>query len=67
MEKLEDLIERIRDGSLSEEQLARQQRQLDDIDDVFETQTADEQSTGEGGIEQSEEYEDRGFDRICRG
>ena len=59
MEKLEDLIERIRDGSLSEEQLARQQRQLDDIDDVFETQTADEQSTGEGGIEQSEEYEDR--------
>ena len=59
MEKLEDLIERIRDGSLSEEQLARQQRQLDDIDDVFETQTADEQSTGEGDIEQPEEYEDR--------
>ena len=59
MEKLEDLIERIRDGSLSEEELARQQRQLDDIGDVFETQTADEQSTDEGDIEQSEEYEDR--------
>ena len=59
MEKLEDLIKRIRDGSLSEEELTRQQRQLDDIDDVFETQTADEQSTDEGDIEPSEEYEDR--------
>ena len=59
MEKLADLIERIRDGSLSEEELTRQQRQLDDIDDVFETQTADEQSTDEGDIEPSEEYEDR--------
>ena len=58
MEKIEGLIERIRDGTLNEEQLARQQRRLDDIDDLFETQTADEQSTAEGDAEQQEEFED---------
>ena len=60
MEKLEDLIKRIRDGSLSEEQLIRQQRRLDDDDDdLFETKTADEQSAAEGEVEQEEAFEDR--------
>ena len=59
MEKLEGLIEQIRDGRLSEEQLVRRQRRLDEIDDVFETQTADELSAAEGDIEQQEEFEDR--------
>ena len=59
IEKIEDLIERIRDGRLSEEQLARRQRGLDEMDDLFETQTADEQSPAEGDIEQQEEFEDR--------
>ena len=59
MEKLEGLIERIRDGSLSEEQLARQQRRPEEMDDLFETQTADEQSPAEGDIEQQEEFEAR--------
>ena len=59
MEKLEDLIQRIREGRLSEGELAQQQRQLDSIDDVFETQTADEQSAAEGDIEQQEGFEDR--------
>ena len=46
LEKLEDMIERIRDGRLTEEELARQQRRLNDIDDVFESTTADEQILG---------------------
>ena len=59
MEKLDGLIERIRDGSLSEEQLVRQQQRRPVEVDVFETQTADEQSEAEGDIEQQEEFEDR--------
>ena len=59
VEKLEDLIERIRDGSLSEEQLNRQQRRLDDDDDVFETRTADELAAADGDVEQEEAFEDR--------
>ena len=59
MAKLEGLIERIRDGRLSEEQLTRRQRRLDETDDVFETQTADEQSPTADDIEQEEEFEDR--------
>ena len=57
--KLEDLIEHIRDGSLSEDQLIRQQRQFDDMEDIFETQTADEQPVAEGGGEQQEQFEDQ--------
>ena len=60
VEKLEDLIESIRDGSLSEEQLNRQQRSLvDDDDDVFETKTADEFAAADGDVEQEEAFEDR--------
>ena len=60
VEKLEDLIESIRDGSLSEEQLNRQQRSLvDDDDDVFETKTADELAAADGEVEQEEAFEDR--------
>ena len=51
-EKLAGLIDDIRNGRLTEEQLRRQQRGLDKIDDVFETRTADE----DGG-EQHEEFE----------
>ncbi len=58
IEKLEDMIERIRDGRLTEEELARQQRQLNDVEDLFETTTADEQVTdddGTGGLASFEE------------
>ena len=57
--KLEDLIERIRDGSLSEDELARQQQRLQGIDDAFETTTADEQTTGEDDSDRLEEFEER--------
>ena len=57
--KLEDLIDAIRAGRLSEEQLARQQRHLDDLDDVFETQTADEDAVTGDEREQHEEFEDK--------
>ena len=59
LEKLEDMIERIRDGRLTEEELARQQRRLNDIDDVFESTTADEQVLGEDDTDHLEEFEEQ--------
>ena len=57
--KIEDMIERIRDGSLTEDELARQQQRLQGIDDAFETTTADEQTTGEDDSDRLEEFEER--------
>ena len=57
--KLEGMIDDIRSGRLSEEQLAQQQMRLDDTDDIFETHTADEYAAGEGEGEQQEEFEDK--------
>ena len=57
--KLEDMIELIRDGRLTEDQLARHQRQLEDVEDVFETMTADDQPSDEGNTEHLEQFEDR--------
>ena len=57
MEKIEGLIDDIRNGRLTEEQLARHQRSLDDLDDVFESQTADEDILSEDEGEQHEEFE----------
>ena len=59
LEKLEDMIERIRDGRLTEEELARQQRRLNDIEDVFESTTADEQVPGEDDTDPLEEFEEQ--------
>ena len=56
-EKIAGLIDDIRNGRLTEEQLMRQQRGLDKLDDVFETRTADEDATSEDGGEQHEEFE----------
>ena len=58
-EKLAGLIDDIRNGRLIEEQLMRQQRGLDKLNDVFETQTADEETASEDGGEQHEEFEDK--------
>ena len=58
-EKLEGLIEDIRSGRLAEEQLARQQRRLDGLDDPFETRTADEEALPEDGGERREDLESR--------
>ena len=41
-EKLAALIDAIRDGSVTEKQLTREQRKLDVLDDAFETRTFDE-------------------------
>ena len=62
-EKLGGLIERIRDGSLTEETLVRQQRGLE-LRDVFETETADEQPWTDGETEHEEEFEDRALGGI---
>ena len=56
-EKLEGLIDEIREGRLTEEQLARQQQHLGDLDDAFETRTAEEGSVIEDEREQHEEFE----------
>ncbi len=56
-EKLAALIDAIRVGSVTEEQLAGQQRRLDALDDEFETRTFDEDTgTGEA-IERDEAFE----------
>ena len=56
-EKLAGLIDDIRNGRLTEEQLVRQQRSLDKLDDIFETRTADEETASEDEGEQHEEFE----------
>lgn len=58
-EKLEDMIERFRDGRLTEEELARQQQRLQGIDDTFETTTADEQTVGEDESDPLEGFEEQ--------
>ena len=57
-EKLEAMIDGIRSGRLSEEQLGMRQKRLDGLDDVFETQTADEAAAGEDGGEGQEDFEE---------
>lgn len=52
IEKLEGLIANLRNGELTEAQLANQQWNLDDLDDLFNTATADEKTEDE-----HEEYE----------
>ena len=59
VEKIEGMIDDIRSGRLTEETLARRQRNLDDLEDVFESRTADEDTASEDQREQHEEYEVR--------
>ena len=59
VQKIEDMIERIRDGRLTEEELARQQQRLYGPDDAFETTTADEQTEGEDDPDRLEEFEEQ--------
>ena len=56
-EKLAGLIDDIRNGRLTEQQLAFQQGRLDDLDDAFETRTAEEDLAGEGEGEHHEAFE----------
>ena len=64
LEKLEDMIERIRDGRLTEEELAHQQQRLHGIDDTFETTTADEQAAGEDDSDRLEEFEEQALEGV---
>ena len=61
-EKLEGLIDDIRSGRLTEEQLARRQRRLDELDDPFETRTADEDASPDGDGEEHEGVEGRALE-----
>ena len=59
-ERLRELIDEIRSGEITEAQLPAIQRGLDkEVEDVFETHTADEDSTPEGDGEKHEDYESR--------
>ena len=58
-EKLQALITEIREGRLSEDQLMRVQGKLEDLDDDFETRTADEDAGANGDGERHERFEDR--------
>ena len=61
LEKLENLIDDIRSGRLTEEQLARRQQRLGRLDDLFETSTADEEAASDEG-EQHEEFESQALE-----
>ena len=63
-EKLAGMIDAIRNGRLTEEQVARQQRRLDAIEDPFETQTADEDPADGDEQEQNEAFEDQALGGI---
>ena len=56
-DKLTEFINDIRNERLTEEQLAQQQRRLDNLDDQFETRTADEDAACGDGREQHEDFE----------
>ena len=56
--KLEALIDDVRSGRLSEEQLGSRQKALDGLDDVFETRTSDEAGAGDDGGEEQERFEE---------
>ena len=58
-EKLDGLIEAILDGRLTEEELDRRQKHLDELDDTFETRTADEGALTGDEREQDEEFENK--------
>ena len=60
LEKLESLIDDIRSGRLTEEELARRQQRLRP-EDLFETRTADEEAEIEDG-EQHEDFEARALE-----
>ena len=61
LEKLEKLIDDIRSGCITEEELARRQQRLGRLDDLFETRTADEEASSEDG-EQHEEFESQALE-----
>ncbi|MDI6709990.1 MAG: helicase-related protein [Bacillota bacterium] len=58
LEKLDGLIEDIRSGRLTEEQLNAYQRKIDDTPDILDRMTGDEEQA-EDGREQNEVAEDR--------
>lgn len=56
-EKLDNLMEDIQTGRLSQEELVARDQELDGITDVFDTMTADEEQS-ESGIEENEQVAD---------
>ena len=63
-EKLAGLIEAIRDGRLTEAELERRQKNLGELDDSFETRTADEGAGTTDEREQDEEFEEQALGGI---
>ena len=60
--RLGGLIDDTRSGRLTEEHLARRQRRLDELDDPFETRTADEDASPDGDGEEHEGFERRALE-----
>ncbi|MCS6897385.1 MAG: helicase-related protein, partial [Nitrospira sp.] len=58
IDKLDDLIKQIRDGRLTVEQLSTMQRRIREEDDLFESETADEENA-QGDREENEVAEDK--------
>ncbi len=57
LERLNDIISRVRSGNLTMEELQASQRGLDNTPDIFDSKTGDEEET-EDGLEENEVQED---------
>jgi len=58
-EKLEGLIDDIKNGRMTERQMAHRQRSFESLEDIFETRTFDESATGEDGGADQEGFEEK--------
>ena len=58
-EKLEGLIDEVKSGRLSTEQMGSRQKALEGLEDIFETRTFDESVTGEDGGADQEVFEEK--------
>ena len=64
MLKLDDIIARLQEGKLTQEELARQQDEMEGIEDTLETTTADEQPESEESGEGFDAFEDQALGAV---
>ena len=57
-ERLKGLIDEVKSGRVSEQQMGSRQRKLEGLEDIFDTRTFDESVAGEGGGADQEAFEE---------
>ena len=63
-QKLDGIIARLQEGRLTQEELARQQDEMDSVEDTLETTTADEQPESEESGDGFNTYEDKALGAV---